>query len=292
MACLVAFAAWRLHRGRRPVAALGAVVIVAAAAWAVPLRGAAHTLTATFLDVGQGDAALLQSPGGATILVDAGPDEQAVAADLARLGVRKVDLAVATHAHADHVAGFPAVLARFPVSLLLDPGCPGDSPVYERYLEAVAAEGVPVENPRGGDRFAVGDVTVQVLGPDSCSSAGNPNDDSIVLLVSLGGDSILMSGDAEVPSQQDMLVDRDPIEADVLKVPHHGGDTSDPGFLEATSATVAVVSSGPNTYGHPNPGVLEVLRTAGMTVYRTDLIGAVTVRFTGDGDVVVGSAAT
>lgn len=88
-----------------------------------------------------------------------------------------------------------------------------------------------------------------------------------------------------------MLEDRDPIEADVLKVPHHGGDTSDPAFLEATGAAVAVVSTGPNTYGHPNPGVLEVLRTAGMSVYRTDLAGEITVRFTDDGAVAVGSEA-
>jgi competence protein ComEC len=286
---LVLLLAWRLRRGRRPIAALVAVVVVTAAAWSVPLGASRRTLTATFLDVGQGDAALVRSPAGATILIDAGPDEDAVAADLARLGVRRIDLAVATHAHADHVAGFPAVLARFPVSLLLDPGCPGDSPVYARFLEAIEDEEVTLRHPRGGDGFTVGDLSVRVLGPDRCSPIENPNDDSIVLLVSLGRDSILFTGDAEIPSQEDMLDDGDPIEADVLKVPHHGGDTSDAAFLEATGAGVAVVSTGPNTYGHPNPGVLEVLRAAGMSVYRTDISGEVTVRFTEDGAVAVGS---
>lgn len=291
VAALVALAAWRLRRGRRPVAALVSVVAVAAAAWAVPLKGSERALTATFLDVGQGDAALVRSPGGATLLVDAGPDEDAVAADLARLGVRRIDLAVATHAHADHVAGFPAVLARFPVSLLLDPGCPGDSPVYERFLEAVEDEEVRVEHPRGGDGFTVGDLTVEVLGPDTCSAAGEPNDDSIVMRVSSGADTILFTGDAEVPAQQDMLEDRDPMKADVLKVPHHGGDTSDAVFLESTGASAAVVSVGENTYGHPNPALLEILQAAGMAVYRTDLAGEVTVRFTEHGAVVVGSRA-
>lgn len=287
VAILVIVAAWRLRRGRRPVAALIGVAVVTAAAWAVP--GSQPTLTATFLDVGQGDATLVRSPAGATILIDSGPDEDQVAADLARLGVRRIDLAVATHAHADHVAGFPSVLSRFPVSLLLDPGCPADSPVYARFLDAVEDEEVPVRHPRGGDRFTVGDLSVEVLGPDRCSPDREPNDDSIVLLVSSGEDSILFTGDAEVPSQRDMLEDHDPIEADVLKVPHHGGDTSDPAFLEATGAGVAVVSVGANDYGHPNPGVLDVLQAAGMSVYRTDHAGDLAVRFTFDGDVIVGS---
>lgn len=290
LTALVALGAWRLRHGHRPVGSVAAIAVVAAVAWSVPLSGSARTMTATFLDVGQGDAAVVRSPGGATILIDAGPDEQQVAADLARLGVRKIDLAVATHAHADHIAGFPAVLARFPVSLLLDPGCGGDSPFYARFLESVADEDVRVAHPRGGDHFTVGDVSVDVLGPDECFPPEEPNNNSIVLLVSRGDEAILFPGDAEVPVQQEMLDDHDPIEADVLKVPHHGGDTSDALFLEATHAKVAIVSTGPNTYGHPNPGVLEILRGAGMVVYRTDLTGEISLRFTAGGDVVVGSA--
>ncbi len=135
----------------------------------------------------------------------------------------------------------------------------------------------------------VGDLVVEVLGPDECSSLGEPNDDSIVLRVSHRYDSILFPGDAEVPAQQDMLQDGDPVEADILKVPHHGGDTSDPSFLEATGATIAILSTGENTYGHPHPAVIEVLRGAGMAIYRTDRAGGVTIRFTSEGSVVVGS---
>lgn len=290
-AVLVGLAVWRLRRGRRPVAILVVAVVVAAASWAVPLAATRPELTVTFLDVGQGDSALVRSPAGATILVDAGPEEDLVAAELARLGVRRIDMAVATHPHADHVAGFPAVLARFPISLLLDPGCPGDSPVYERFLDAVTDEEVSVENPRGGDRFTVGDLYVEVLGPDGCSPLGEPNDDSIVLRISRGDDSILFTGDAEVPAQQDMIEDADPLAADVLKVPHHGGDTSDAEFLESTGAAVAVISVGTNTYGHPNPALLEILEAAGMNVYRTDLLGELVLRFTENGAVAVGSSA-
>ena len=287
---LVLLAVWRLRRGRRPVAVTVAALILTATAWAMPLTDVERSFTVTFLDVGQGDAAVIRSPGGATILIDAGPDEDQVAADLARLGVTRIDLAVASHAHADHVAGFPAILARYPVSLLLDPGCPGDSPIHARFLRSVRDENVRVQHPRGGDHFAVGDLSIEVLGPDACSSLGEPNDDSIVLRISHGRDSILFPGDAEVPAQQDMLEDGDPIDADILKVPHHGGDTSDPVFLEATGAAIGVLSTGENTYGHPHPAVIEVLRGVGMAIYRTDRVGDVTVRFTSEGSVVVGSS--
>jgi competence protein ComEC len=206
--------------------------------------------------------------------------------ELAALGVRRIDLAVASHGHADHIEGFPAVLARHPVGLLLEPGCPVDSPSYRRFLDAVRDEEVPVRHPRGGSVMRVGALVVQILGPDGCA-IDSPNDDSVVLRILLGGVPIaLFAGDAEVPAQRDLLEDEDPITAAVLKVPHHGGDTSDPEFLQSVDATVAVVSTGPNDYGHPHPVLLAALRAHGMAVYRTDLAGDVTVRFDSDGLVV------
>jgi competence protein ComEC len=170
--------------------------------------------------------------------------------------------------------------------LLLEPGCPVDSPSYRRFLDAVRDEEVPVRHPRGGSAMRVGGLVVQILGPDGCVP-DSPNDDSLVLRILLGGVPIaLFPGDAEVPAQRDLLEDEDPITAAVLKVPHHGGDTSDRGFLRAVDATVAVVSTGPNDYGHPHPVVLAALRADGMAVYRTDRSGDVTVRFGPDGLVV------
>jgi competence protein ComEC len=176
------------------------------------------------------------------------------------------------------VEGFPAVLSRYPVSLLIEPGCPGDSPSYRRFLDAVSAEDVPVRHPRGGQVLEVGRLTIEVLGPDRCLGTG-PNDDSLVLRLSYAGSTVLFPGDAEVPAQEDLLDDGDPIAAEVLKVPHHGGDTSSPEFFDGTDAVVAVVSTGPNDYGHPVPSVLAELRSLGMRVLRTDLAGDVTVRF-------------
>jgi competence protein ComEC len=290
-ALLALLAALRLRRGRRPVGLVAVAMAIAALAWgSAPGAGPPETLTVTFLAVGQGDAAVVRTPDGATVLIDAGPDHHQVSSDLAALGVRRIDLAVASHAHADHIEGFPAVLARFPVALLIEPGCPAESPSYRRLLEALADEEVPVAHPRGGQSLAVGRLRVEILGPDRCSPGGSePNDDSLVLRLTLGMQSVLFPGDAEVPAQLDLLADGDPVRASVLKVPHHGGDTSDVSFFDAVDAVVAVVSTGPNFYGHPVPGVLRSLRAEGMAVYRTDLEGDVTVGFR-PGGVVVESA--
>lgn len=288
-AFLALLVAWRLRRTRRSRASRGAVAaaVLAALTWsAAGLGEASGTVTVTFLDVGQGDAAVVRGPDGATILIDAGPEPDQVAAELAALGVRRIDLAVASHGHADHVEGFPAVLARHPVGLLLEPGCPVDSPSYRRFLDSVRNEQVPARRPRGGARMRVGDLLVQILGPDRCSP-DEPNNDSLVVRIVLQGvPLVLFPGDVEVPAQLELLEDGDPITAAVLKVPHHGGDTSDSEFLRAVDAAVAVVSAGLNDYGHPHPAVLATLEAEGMAVYRTDRSGDVTVRFGPDGVLV------
>jgi competence protein ComEC len=283
-AAAVVAVGWWVRRSRRGgggrVVAAGLLVL----GWmALPGAGGPRWLTVVFLDVGQGDGAVVRSPGGATILIDAGPEDDAVSAALARLGVRRIDLAVVSHAHADHLEGFPAVLARHPVGLLIEPGCPAESPAYRRLRRAAEDEDVPVRFPRGGDRLRVADVVIDVLGPDGCSLWGEGvNDDSLVLRITAGGATVLFTGDAEVPAQEDLLADGDPVAADVLKVPHHGGATSAPEFFRAVGARLAVVSTGSNDYGHPHPETLRSLRRLGTVVARTDLEGDVTVTFEGD----------
>ena len=271
-------------RSRRALAALGLALPVFV--WS----GAAHAgppavLTVVFFDVGQGDAALIRSPGGVAILIDGGPDPLQVSAKLAALGIRRLDLMVATHPHADHVAGLPAVLTRFPVALVADSGCRGTSPFYRGFLAAVRALHEPLAHPRPGQVLRVGDVRLEVLGPEACAHGtdSDPNNDSMILRVSDGRNSVLFPGDAEVPEQQLILADRGTeLSAPLLKVPHHGGNTSLPGFLAATRARVAVISVGqPNRYGHPSPELLALLARDGMRVFRTDRSGDLTVRFVG-----------
>lgn len=284
----VCVAAWWLRSGRRlqgRVLAAG-LVLLPILIWSTALSaGPPSGLVVRFLDVGQGDAALVSSPAGATVLIDAGPEPETVAMKLSALGVKRVDAVVATHPHADHVAGFPAVFARFPVGLVLEPGCHEASPSYEDFLHAVTDEDLPVEHPRAGDRIVVGDLTLDILAPEGCFNGtdSDPNNDSLVIRLVWREDAVLFSGDAEEPSQQAVMDEGAPLHADVLKVPHHGGDTSLEGFFEAVGPELAVVSVGPNDYGHPVPEVLEELSATGARVLRTDRAGDITVTFTPGG---------
>jgi competence protein ComEC len=277
-------AGWWLRSGRRiPRAALGsAAIVLPILLWGLALRaGPPDGLVVRFFAVGQGDAALVSSPGGVNVLIDGGPDTQEVASKLAALGVKRLDLVVGTHPHADHLEGLPAVLARFPVAAVLEPGCPEPSPAYSEFLRSVEDEAIPVRHPRAGETVFVGDLRLDVLSPAMCHEGtdSDPNNDSLVFRLALADDVVLFTGDAEVPAQEALLESRVPLEADVLKVPHHGGDTSLPDLYEAVDAAVAVVSTGPNDYGHPVPSVLRQLAESGASVLRTDLLGDVVVRF-------------
>jgi competence protein ComEC len=279
---LAAGVAWWLRSGARPPRRLVVVVVALAPVlvWTTAVSsGPPSGLSVRFFDVGQGDAALLTSPAGVAMLVDGGPDEVQVARELVALGVKRLDVVVASHPHADHVVGLPTVLARFPVSLLLEPGCPTDSPDAEAIAQAIEDEGVQVRHPRAGDRLVVGDVLLEVLSPDRCWSGteSDTNNDAIVLRASLGEDSVLFATEPEEPAQQVLLDDGVDLTADVLKVPHHGAATSLEAFFLAVRARVAVVSVGENTYGHPVPEVLEWIAAAGAEVLRTDHEGTITI---------------
>ena len=239
-------------------------------------------LTISFLDVGQGDATLVQHPDGGSILIDGGPAEARAYRLLRDAGVERLDLVIATHASADHHGGLVEVLEHIPVDLLLDGGDGTADPEFRTMLAEAERRGVRTVAASVGQTLAVGALTVEVLSPAPRSSGPapeDPNPRAVTAIVSAGGFELLASGDAESPS----LAPLDLPDVDLLKVPHHG--SADEGLaelLDRLRPEVAAIGVGEdNTYGHPAPTTLEALRDAGSAVYRTDLDGTVTVTVAG-----------
>ncbi len=258
-----------LWRPLRPIAALAGAWLVAIIVFVPPAqtRGAALVV----LDVGQGDAILVRGATGETVLVDGGPDPVLLLRKLRSFGVDRIDLAVLSHPHADHVSGMVAALENVPVGMLWHPGFGDGGPVFNELMEIAARRGVPVAMPERGWEADIGSVHLDVLGPPR--RYGSANDQSLVILANVNGASILLPGDIEVIAQRELGV----VRAGVLKVPHQGAATSDLAWLQAVEAKTAVISVGPNSFGHPSPDVVDALQAAGAEVLRTDR----------DGDVVI-----
>ena len=238
-------------------------------------------LRVTVLDVGQGDAILLQVPQGA-VLVDQGPPEGQVADQLAELGVDRLAALVLTHPQRDHVGGAAEVLERLDVDTLLEPGIPAPSPDQESALSAARRHRVPVVTARAGQRFRLGGLRLRVLWPERPAPAGSdPNDHAIVLLASYGSVEALLTADAE----GNVTVPLRPPPVEILKVAHHGSaDERLSHLLELLRPRIAVISVGRrNDYGHPAPSTTAALEASSdLDLYRTDRDGRVTIETDGE----------
>ena len=238
-------------------------------------------LRLTALDIGQGDAVLLQTAAG-NVLVDEGPPEGRAAEQLVRQGIGRLALLVLTHPQRDHVGGAADVLERIEVDRVLDPGLRVRSPYADAAFAAARRRGIPVDIARRGAEYRLGRLRLRVLWPeDGGSATEDPNENAIVLLASYGSLDVLLTADAE----SSVVVPLRPPPVEVLKVAHHGSaDPLLPELLRLTRPRIAVVSVGArNDYGHPAPSTLAALETADLRLLRTDRDGRVSVESDGRG---------
>ncbi|MGM9585471.1 MAG: MBL fold metallo-hydrolase [Faecousia sp.] len=236
-------------------------------------------LTVWFLDVGQADCALLEC-GGEYLLIDGGnrDDSQLVVSFLEQQGVQELSAVLCTHAHEDHVGGLPAVLAVYPTKAVYAPTKTYSSKIFDKFVYYTDQQGLEITIPAPGDQFSLGEAVVTVLGP--VKAYAQTNDTSVVLRVDYGATNFLFTGDMETDAENDMLdywEGNTDWQTDVLKVGHHGSNTSTGyRFLNAVSPAYGVISVGKdNDYGHPHAEPLSRLKQAGVTILRTDELGTV-----------------
>jgi competence protein ComEC len=245
-------------------------------------------LSISFLDVGNGDATLLQASGGETWLLDGGPDSQGplvapVAARLLAMDLRELDTVTFTHPHADHIGGLPDVMRTFRVATVRDPGMAFPSFVYEELLLAVMESGAGYRILESGTGYSLSDhVTLEVIytGADQQVNL-DLNESSAVFLVRCGDFTALIAGDIE--DETEMLLSGSLPPLTLILAPHHGSRTSAfPPFLRALRPQLAVFSAGRNNpFGHPHAAVLETYTDLGAEILRTDQLGTIVVHTDG-----------
>ncbi|MDO8588480.1 MAG: ComEC/Rec2 family competence protein [Armatimonadota bacterium] len=275
------------------------LAVVVALIWAWAFWPRQPVLSVTFLDVRQGDCAFVRTPGGKTVLIDAGGagessngydvGSRVVVPFLRREGVRVLDLAVITHCHEDHVGGMPAVLKSIGARTVIDSGESGSSPMYERVFRLIEKRRLKYTVARRGQTISLPDgVRIDVLNPDDSGvdieDDADINDHSVVLRLTYRRASFLFAADAETEAEENMVRTCGGLRSAVLKVGHHGSSNATSGiWLRAVRPRIAVISVGRrNPFGHPSAPTLQRLVDRGARIYRTDRDGAVVITTDGE----------
>ena len=269
------------------------LLVIAILAWSVVLTMPDDKLHVSFLDVGQGDAILIQLPSHQNILIDGGPDPQRINLELSKklpFWDRTIDLMISTQPQADHVTGLVEVLGRYKVKQVLEPGVPYDSLIYREWLKLVEQKQIKHEIARAGKEINLGNgIKIEILNPPLPLFKGTSSDvdnNGVVLRLSWGEVSFLFTADIRQEAEFGLIGQRANLRSTVLKVAHHGSKTSTmPQFLAAVSPEIAVISAGAdNPFGHPSPEVVERLvdRLGKDKVYLTSENG--TTEFITDGE--------
>lgn len=245
----------------------------------LPKKQPAGTLQVYYLDVGQGDSTYIRTPKGQHILIDAGDNDKGkdVVEYLNHLGVKQLDVVIATHPDADHIGGLDDVISSFPVKSVYAPKVSHTTQTFKDFLLAVKKQKLTIKTAKAGVEIPLEGVTAKFVGPVK-EYGKELNDWSAVLHLQYNDTSFLFTGDAEKQSETDILDNGVDIKADVLKVGHHGSNTSTTAsFLKAVSPKYAVISSSKdNKYGHPKKAIVDRLKKAKLTIYRTDTQGTIT----------------
>jgi competence protein ComEC len=291
---LLVLVATKTKRWARPL--LIAQVLLVAVVIVHPFSATADgRLRVDFLDVGQGDAALVTLPDGKTLLVDAGGTanqskiktdkrsigEAVVSEYLWWRGLDTVDYVLATHADADHIDGVNDVLRNFTVHAALVARSPMNDPEYAKFAQTLAATATPAVTIQANDLIRFGDAQIRVLWPPAAAHANEPshNNDSVVLRITFGRRSLLLTGDIEKGGEKALVAAGKDLKTDVVKVPHHGSRSSSTlPFVIATQPTIAIVSVGQTSiFGHPHADVVERWQANGAQLFTTGKCGTITV---------------
>ena len=281
------------HLGFSPKWLALPLLVAAILVWSVALTMPDGKLHVSFLDVGQGDAILIQTPNGQDILIDGGPDPQKINLELSKklpFWDRTIDLVVSTQPQADHITGLVEVLQRYKVKQVLEPGVSYNSSIYQEWCSLTGEKQIDCDNASAGQEIDLGSgVKIEVLNPPESLWEGTSDDvdnNGVVLRLSWDNFSFLFTADIREDVEFELIGQRASLRSTVLKVAHHGSKTSTTSqFLAAVDPEVAVISVGKdNPFGHPSPEVWERLigRLGEGNVYRTDEDG--TIEFITDGE--------
>lgn len=266
---------------------MAAFFLAAVFVWVAVWQGRPGPLKVSFLDVGQGDALLIETPTHKRLLLDGGPNK-GVLSEIGKIlpfGARTIEVVMESHPDKDHIEGLPEVINRYKVGVFIEPGVESDNMIDDLIHTLVATKEIPNILARRGMVLNFGDgVKLLILFPNQDVSTWETNDASIVAKLVYGETSFLLTGDSPIKAEN-ILLKFDPtlLDSDVLKAGHHGSRTSSSAsYVAAVSPSYAVISAGKgNSYGHPHQEVLEILKKAGTEILSTIEKG--TIRFESDG---------